>query len=440
MILIDAALERRQEADNPIKVALVGAGYMGRGVALQILEAVPGMRLVAISNRTLSAAKRAYRDAGVESFTTVETVPALEDAIARGRFAVTDDAMLLCEAGGIDAILEATGEVEFGARVAIEAIEHGKHLVVMNAELDALVGPILKVRADRQGVIYTNTDGDQPGVVMNLARFVRGIGCEPLLAGNIKGMLDPYRTPTTQRGFAEAHGQKVKMITSFADGTKLAMEQAVVANATGFGVARRGMIGPRCDHASEASSLFDPDRLLQGGLVDYILGAEPGPGVFVLGYDDNPIKKQYMRYFKMGEGPVYVFYTPYHLPHLEAPLTVARAVLFEDATIAPRGAPVCSVLTAAKRELKRGEVLDGIGGFTVYGLIDNMEEVRKGRLLPMSLSDGCRLARDVARDEPIVYEDVTVPPGRLADRLVLEQERHFAPASVGEPTGTGAPA
>lgn len=425
MILIDRALEERAASGNPVRVGLVGAGYMGRGIALQILNSMPGMSLVAIANRTVAKAERAYREAGAESIERIDSARQLESAMERGEFAVTDDPAILCEADGIDAVIEATGDVEFGARVALGAIENGKHIVLMNAEVDALVGPILKVYADRAGVVYTNTDGDQPGVVMNLFRFVKTLGYDPVLAGNIKGLLDPYRTPETQKGFAQANGQEVKMITSFADGTKLSMEQAVIANATGFRVGRRGMYGPRCDHAMEATDLFPIDQLLDGGLVDYILGAEPGPGVFVIGYNDHPTRRQYMHYFKMGEGPLYVFYTPYHLPHLEAPITAARAVLFHDAAVAPRGAPVCGVITVAKRDLAAGETLDGIGGFTCYGVIDNVETISAEELLPMSLADGCRLKRPVARDTPITYADVERPADRLADRLFSEQNAYF---------------
>jgi predicted homoserine dehydrogenase-like protein len=426
VIILDSALEQRRRNGDPVRVGLVGAGYMGRGVALQILESLPGMRLVAICNRTLAQAERAYREAGAADWLEVRSAAELDEAIAAQRYAVTTDPLPLCEAAGVEVIIEATGEVEHGARVALAAIDNGKHLVLMNAELDALAGPILKVRADRAGVVITNTDGDQPGEVMNLLRFVASIGCRPVLAGNIKGMIDPYRTPETQRGFAEAHRQGVKMITSFADGTKLSMEQAVIANATGFRVGRRGMYGPACSHAMEAAGLFPLDEMLDGGLVDYILGAEPGPGVFVVGYNDNPIKRQYMHYLKMGEGPLYVFYTPQHLPHLQAPLTAARAVLFGDAAIAPRGAPVCDVITTAKRDLRAGEVLDGIGGFTCYGVIDNVAAARREALLPMSLSEDCTLRRDVRRDEPIRYADVDLPPDRLGRRLREEQDLYFA--------------
>jgi predicted homoserine dehydrogenase-like protein len=426
MIIVDTALQKRFEQGKPVRTAIIGAGYMGRGVALQIISAFAGMKLVAVSNRTLSEADRAYRQAGIDSVTTVNTVPQLEEAISRGAYCITEDAMLLCRADNIDAVIEATGEIEFGARVTLEAISHGKHVILMNAELDATIGPLLKVYADRAGIIITNADGDQPGVVMNLLRFVRTIGYRPVLAGNIKGLQDHYRTPETQKAFAEQNKQKPKMVTSFADGTKISMEMAVVANATGFGVGTRGMYGPRCKHVTESLNLFPPEQLLNGGLVDYVLGAEPGPGVFVIGYNDHPIKKQYAHYFKMGDGPFYMFYVPYHLPHLETPITVARAVLFGDAAIAPIGAPVCEVLTMAKRNLAAGEVLDGIGGFTCYGVLENMEVSRRGNLLPMGLSEGCRLKREVPKDQPLSYDDVELPPGRLCDKLREEQNRYFS--------------
>jgi len=215
------------------------------------------------------------------------------------------------------------------------------------------------------------------------------------------------------------------MVTSFADGTKISMEMAVVANATGFKTGTRGMFGPRCQHVTEAIDLFPKDLMLSGGLVDYVLGAEPGPGVFVIGYNNDPIKQQYANYFKMGDGPFYVFYVPYHLPHLEAPITVARAVLFRDAAVAPLGGPVCDVVAAAKQNLKCGQTLDGIGGFDCYGMIENSATTRRENFLPMGLVEGCRLKRDVGRDEVLRYADVELPGGRLCDRLRAEQNEFF---------------
>ena len=430
MIIVDRALEARAAAGRPIRVGMIGAGFMGRGVANQIVNSVPGMELVAVSNRGVAAARRAYAEAGVAEVVEVTSVAALEDAIGRGRPAVTADALLLCAAGNIDALVDVTGDVEFGAAVTMAAIEHGKHVVSMNAELDGTVGPILKEYADRAGVILTAADGDQPGVQMNLFRFVKSIGLTPLLCGNIKGLQDPYRTPTTQKGFAEKWGQNVNMVTSFADGTKISFEQAIVANGTGMRVARRGMYGyDHAGHVDELTKRYDVDELRAlGGIVDYVVGSKPGPGVFVFGTHDDPKQRHYLNLYKLGEGPLYSFYTPYHLCHFEVPLSVARAVLFGDPVLQPLGAPLVDVVATAKRDLAAGEVIDALGGYMTYGQCENAEPSRDGRLLPMGLAVGCTLRRAVAKDAVLTYDDVTLPPGRLSDRLRAEQDARFAPA------------
>ncbi|QBM29093.1 NAD(P)H-dependent oxidoreductase [Hydrogenophaga pseudoflava] len=430
MIIIDSALKKRQAENNPVRVAMVGAGFMGRGVALQIIQSTPGMKLVAVSNRNIEQARRAYNEANVQDLVVVETVAQLEDAIAQDRYAVTDDAFLLCQAEGIDAIIEVTGAVEFSAQVVFKAIEHRKHVIMMNAELDGTVGPILKVYADKAGVVLTNVDGDQPGVIMNLYRFVKGIGVKPVLCGNIKGLHDPYRNPTTQEGFAKKWGQNPAMVTSFADGTKISYEQAIVANATGMRVAQRGMFGPTVEAGApitEAVNWYPLEELLQGpGIVDYVVGAAPNPGVFVLGTHDHPQQKHYLNLYKLGEGPLYCFYTPYHLCHFEVPNTVARAVLFSDAAIAPIAGPCVDVVATAKIDLKAGQLIDGIGGYMTYGLAENSQVVNQGRLLPMGLAEGCRLKRDVPKDQVLCMDDVTVPEGRLSDQLRAEQNAYFS--------------
>jgi predicted homoserine dehydrogenase-like protein len=430
VILVDRALERRLADSGPIRVAMVGAGFMGRGIALQILSAMPGMRLVAIANRNVEKAEQAYREAGAADVVEVDSEQALGAAIDAGRYAVTSDPLLVARQPEVEAVIEVTGAVESGARTVLTAIEHGKHVVLMNAELDGTVGPILKTRADKAGVVYTNADGDQPGVQLNLYRFVKGIGVRPVLCGNIKGLHDPYRNPTTQEGFARQWGQNPHMVTSFADGTKISFEQAIVANATGMKVAKRGMYGPAVEpgtHIDAAVELFSADELLEGaGIVDYVVGAVPGPGVFVLGAHDHPVQRHYLNLYKLGEGPLYCFYTPWHLCHFEVPNTVARAVLFGDAAIAPLGRPLVEVVAAAKIDLEAGQELDSLGGYSTYGLAENAPAVAEERLLPIGLAPGCRLVRDVARDEVLTYEDVELPEGRLSDRLRAEQATTFA--------------
>lgn len=430
MIIIDSALEKRQKEDNPVRVAMVGAGFMGRGIALQIQNNVPGMELVAIANRHLDGATRAYREAGIDECQVVETTAQIEEAITRRQYAVTEDAMIVCEAEGIDAVIEVTGAVEFGAHVALKAIEHEKHVILMNAELDGTLGPILKVYADRAGVVLTNADGDQPGVIMNLFRFVKGLGVKPVLCGNIKGLHDPYRNPTTQEGFARKWGQTPHIVTSFADGSKISFEQALVANATGMQVAQRGMFGPTVPtgtHIREATIQYPLEALVdRSGIVDYIVGAEPSPGVFVLGTHDHPIQKHYLNLYKLGEGPLYCFYTPYHLCHFEVPNTVARAVLFGDATITPIGAPHVDVIATAKIDLEAGQVLDGIGYYMTYGLCENSDVVRNQDLLPIGLAEGCTLKRDIPKDHVLSVNDVSFPESRLCDRLRNEQNKYFS--------------
>ncbi|MFO0706494.1 MAG: Gfo/Idh/MocA family oxidoreductase [Nitrospira sp.] len=425
MILIDKAIARREQAGNPIRVALVGAGYSGRNIAHQIVNSFPGLRLVAIANRTLDTARDAYAFADVTDVRVAETPQALEQAMQQRRYVVTDNPAVVCRAEGVEVIIEATGTIEYGAGVAIQAIENRKHIILGNVELDATLGPILKSYADRAGVMYSNSDGDEPGVAMNMVRFVRSIGLTPKVAGNLKGLYDRYRTPETQKGFAEKANQKATTMTSFADGTKLSMELTVLANATGFRTGKRGMHGPALAHVNDSPKFF-LDKLQDGGMVDFLCGAAPANGAFVLGYTEDPAKAAYLKYLKMGEGPLYAFYTPFHLPQLEIPLTAARAVLFNDATVAPLGAPVCDAIAIAKRDLRVGESLDGIGGFCCYTLIENYDEARRIDALPMGVSEGCVVKRAVPKDQLVTYADVELPQGRLCDKLRKEQDSYFA--------------
>ncbi|HTY59677.1 MAG TPA: NAD(P)-dependent oxidoreductase [Bacteroidota bacterium] len=420
--MIDTALAAREKQGNPVRVAMVGAGFAGRMIAFHLV-AVPGIRLVAIVNRTPEHAVEAFRDAGVTRTTPAADGAALDAAVGRGECVVSRDHRAVCDAKCIDAVIEVTGTVEYGARVVLDAIAGHKHVVLVNAELDATLGPVLKSYADRAGVVLTDTDGDEPGVAMTLLRYLRSIGLRPVAAGNLKGLLDVRRTPATQKEFAQKTGQDPMKVTSFADGTKLSMEAAVLANAAGFGVGRRGMFGPQAHHVREMAHLLPAAAMLSGGgIVDYALGAEPHTGAFVVVHESDPHKVERLRYFKMGDGPFFVFYTPFHLPQVQVASTVARAVLFADATVAPLGAPRCEVITLAKRDLPEGTRIDGLGGYDVYGTIENAPAASGGRLLPAGVAEGCTLMRDVARDHPVTYDDVALPGNRLCDRLRGEQE------------------
>ncbi len=423
--MIDSALARREAEHRPIRVAMIGAGATGRAIALQLATPVPGIRLAGISNRTVRHAERALAEAGITSWRATDNAGVVADSIRAGIPVLTDDPALLVRSPDIDVVIEVTGAIDFAAQIVLDAIAHRKHTIMVNAELDSTLGPILKLRADQAGVVLTNTDGDEPGVAMTLLRYVRSLGLTPVAAGNIKGMVDYHRTPDTQRSFARIHDQDVRKVTSFADATKLSMETTVLANAAGFRVGRRGMYGPACAHVSDMATLLPADDLLAGGIVDYALGAAPHTGAFVVIYEDNALKRTQLAYYKMGKGPFYVFYTPFHLPHLQIASTIGRAAEFQDPTVTPVGGPRCEVVAVAKRDLKVGERLDGVGGFCTYGLIDNANDARAADALPMGLSEGCVMRRAVARDDVISAADVERPRERLSDVLWREQEQRW---------------
>lgn len=429
MIIVDTALENLEAQGNPIRIGMVGAGFMASGAALEIIKYKKGMRLNAISNRNTEKAKSAFEKAGITNSQEVATQEEFNTEI-KTKPVVTSDFNFICESNDIDVILEMTGDVEFGAKVAMSAIKNKKHFVSFNAELFGTLGSILKKYADEADVIFTLADGDQPVVQMNLYRFVKGLGVTPVLAGNIKGLHDPYRNPTTQKGFAEKWKQNPVMVTSFADGSKVSFEQAVVANATGMGVLQRGMMGPTVESGTNidvTTKLFPAEKLIgTPGAVDYVVGAVPGPGVFILGTIDDETQKHYLNLYKLGEGPLYCFYTPYHLCHFEAPTTVARAFIFKDTALAPLGKPTVDVVAAAKTDLKAGQKLDGIGEYDTYGLCENYDTARAENLLPIGLSQDCILKRDISKDTVLTFDDVILPEGRLSDKLWSEQITHFS--------------
>lgn len=427
MILVDNALQQREAAGRPIRVAAIGSGFIGQALANQIMNSVPGMRLVAMFSRNAQRARDAFKYAGREDVVTASRGDNLEDAIRAGKPVATEDAFLLARCEQVDVLVDITGAVEFGARLLVEAFKNRKDVVLVNAEIDATIGPILQTYAEKHGVILSACDGDEPGVQMNLYRWVKGLGLIPRVMGNVKGLQDPYRTPTTQEGFARRWGQNPTMVTSFADGSKVSFEQAIVANATGFRVQERGMsrgLEYRED-MMKLGSLYDIDLLRScGGVVDYVVGT-PYTKIFCLAEHPDPKQQHYLNFYKMGEGPLYSFFTPYHLVHLEIPNSIARATIFRDSIAKPLAGPVVEVCAVAKRDLNAGEILDDYGMYMTYGEAANVEEMSSGRYLPEGLVDGCRLLRDISKDSVITYDDVVLPPGRLADRLRAEQYQHF---------------
>jgi len=415
---------------------------MGQGLTNQITNSVPGMRMAAVYNRKPERAVHVYRYSGREDVVTCGSQQAVDEAIRTGAAVVAEDPYTICRSPEIDIVIDVTGSVEFGTRVILDAFEHGKSVVLMNAEVDATVGPILRTYARKYGTILSACEGDEPGLQMNLYRWVRGLGLIPRVMGNVKGLQDPYRNPTTQQGWAERWGQNAAMVTSFADGSKISFEQSIVANATGFKVRSRGMSRgvPFEGNINDIHKLYDLDELRAlGGVVDYTVGPA-GVNIFCLAEHEDPKQRHYLNLYKMGEGPLYAFTVPYHLVHFEAPNAIARVALFGDEVAPPLGGPVVEVCAVSKRDLKAGETLDEYGMFMTYGEAVNADEMSAKRYLPEGLVEGCRLKRDIPKDQPLTYADVELPHGRLADRLRAEQYRNFRGESWLEDLLSGKPA
>jgi predicted homoserine dehydrogenase-like protein len=358
MWIVDTALRMRQEQNRPIRVGIAGAGFMGQGLTNQITHSTPGMRVVAISNRRVERAVGVLKYAGLEDIVVADSQRQLDDAAACSKPVATEDAMLLARSEHIDVLVDVTGAVEFGAHVVLEAFKHGKDVVLMNAELDGTIGPILQTYADRYGVILTGCEGDEPGVQMNLYRWVKGLGLTPRLLGNVKGLQDPYRNPRTQKGFADRWGQNAAMVTSFADGSKISFEQTIVANATGFKVRSRGMSRglQYTGDILKIGELYDVEELRTlGGAIDYVVGT-PLTKVYCLAEHPDPKQQHYLNLYKMGPGPLYSFFIPYHLVHISrfptpSPGPSCSAIRSPSRSVAPwsRCAPSLSAISRPAR-------------------------------------------------------------------------------------------
>ena len=422
-------LRRRHQLGRVIKVAVSGIGSMGRGIALQ-LRAMPGLDASILINRNTDRAVEAWITAGFvrEDIVVSNDVRLLSLAVEQGLPCVCSDPDAALGVDGIEVFVEATGTVSHAARSVLGAIQAGKHVVVMNAELDATLGCYLAERARQRGVVYSYADGDQPGVIMRILEWVATHGFEIVAAVNCKGFLDVSATPESSKAWALRMKTSPQMVCAFTDGTKMNLENAIVANATGLLPEVRGMHGVK---TTQKDAVRDFSAILgRSGVVDYTLGGDFGGGVFVIGRcSDWDRVGHYFDYLKMGSGPDYLFFRPYHLCHLETPLSVAEAVVYREPTVAPRGAPVAEVVAVAKRDLHPGERLDGMGGYTFYGQVDTVERGRD--FLPAGLAEGCVVVRAIQAGEPVPLSSVEPSMDDYARNIRQLQDTLF---STFEPT------
>lgn len=422
---IFADLARREREGRPIRIAVIGTGFFGGGV-LRRIGAIRGLVPAVAANRARERAVAALLAAGVPRAAIRETDDpgAAQAALDAGGHVATADLALPAALAGIDVVLEATGDILVGTEVALAAIGARKHIVAANAEVQATVGPILKTLADEAGVVYSDVDGDEPAILADLFAYCVGLGLDPLLAGNCKGVLKRHATPATQAAFARDHGLRPWLATAAADGTKLNLEMAVVANATGMIPATPGMTGLQTTADTLLADLARHGLLDRGPLVEYTLGMRNG--VFMVIRSDDPAVRRDFRYLKLGDGPHYVLTRPHVMIHYEAPLTSARAALHGTPAVAPRGAPVAEVAAFAKRPLRVGARLDGIGGFDAYGLIVTAAADPAAGPLPVCLAGYARLTRDIPQDAPIPLDAVEFAEDNAVLALRRRQDALFA--------------
>jgi predicted homoserine dehydrogenase-like protein len=360
--------------------------------------------------RAIAAAQWLKRD-----YIIAYSLKAVNDAINKDFLVVCEDGNLVASATGIDAVVEASNSIIPAGIFSVTALENRKHLIMMNAEADLIFGPYLLSLAQKNDVVYTSCDGDQHGVIKHLIDDLLLWGFELMMAGNIKGFLDRYSNPTKIIPEADKRNLDYKMATAYTDGTKLCIEMALLANGLGLSTYIPGMQGPRASRVNDVFHLYDFASLWKERkpLVDYILGAEPGGGVFAIGFCDNEYQQSMLSYYKMGEGPFYLFYRPYHLCHVEAMNCIIDAVQNKHALLQPTYGFRTNVYTYAKRDLRAGEKLDGIGSYNCYGLIENCINNDDNEPLPICLAEGVTLQHDRRKDEKIYLQDISYNKNRF---------------------------
>lgn len=421
MLNLNMKLKKLEEQNKRIKVSVIGAGQMGTGLVGQMLF-MKGMLPAVVVDRTLAKAKNTYIASGVHPDDIVEAnkVSDAENAINKGKYVISDDIKIATYSLPIDVVVDATGNPESGAQIALDSIYNKKHIVMLNVEADATVGPILSKMAKSADVVYTISAGDEPGAIKELYDFADAMGFEIIAAGKGKNNpLDRTVTPEKVADKAKEKGVNPRMLSSFIDGTNTMIEMNCVSNSIGFVPTRRGMSGIKAT-LSEMPEIFSLKK--EGGILDrfkvleYVHGI--APGVFVIIRTDNDIVKNELEYVSMGKGPSYVLYRPFHLASLETPLSIARAHIYNEPTMAPQGSPISDTITFAKKDLKAGEYLDRIGTSKVYGMIDTVQNAKKENALPVGLANNkVKLKKDVKKDEIITYDDVELDEGSIVLQL-----------------------
>lgn len=430
MRMYDVLLEDLSRQKKPIDVIVVGLGFMGFGFVSGV-RAIKGIRVPIVISRRPQETVNFLTSNKIASVIESNTTRIRENA-NKGVISVTDDLKVIKEYKNA-IVIEMTGTIDYGTEVSLETIKAGKHLVTMNPELQATVGSKLKELADKKGLIITDVLGDQPGSLTRLIAQAQLMGFEIVVAGNMKRFMNESATQEEMQPWADAKGLNVKQTTSFTDGTKQSIEMNLVANYFGMSVAKKGMTGLKVENLNELLSAYNFSKLPKKGIVDYALGLNLFPGIFIIAKHKDPNQVKYLKYLSLGDGPYYLLFEPYHLCHLEVAQTIAKVALYGVATVNNSTNPVTMTVAVTKRNLKKGEKLDGIGGDTVHGVIDTIKN-SKG-LLPVGLSGGAVVTQDIKKGENIKLSqvDLAVNPATVLLGLATypnTKSRLFSPFSI----------
>lgn len=425
MYEIDTKLEELEKAGTPIRVALIGAGQMGKDIVAQI-EGMKGITCDVVVDIDPETAKEAYIQAKCgKELVAAKSLEEAEKAFLEGKKVVTTDYKIAVRMSAVTNVIDATGSPEMGARVTMECIFCKKHIVMMNVECDITIGPILRKLCEKAGIVYSLTAGDEPGSIIEIYRFAKALGFEIVAAGKGKNNpLDIYANPGMKEWKEKAQKRKMnpRMLVEFVDGSKTMIEMCAVSNATGLIPDIRGMHGPKCNvkDLAKVFSLKEQGGILEHtGIVDYGIG-DINPGVFVIVTTDNQRIIDGLVQRDMGNGPNYLLYRPYHLCSIETPVTVVQAAVYGESTAHPMDHLTSECITMAKKDLKEGEILDSIGEYCYRVSVELAEIAKEGRMLPAGLAKGAKLKTDVKKDEIITYDMV-----ELDESSVLLQLRRM---------------
>lgn len=420
-------LEARAETGKPIRIGLIGCGEMGTDVVTRVAH-MKGIEVAAVSDRNVDRVNKALSIAvgSDESGHVVENQNAMTSAIESGKLAIANDSLMVAENPMIDVVIDATGVPAVGAEIGLHAMEHGKHLTMMNVEADVCIGPYLKTEAERLGVVYSLGAGDEPSSCMELIEFVSAMGHEIVCAG--KGKNNPLNfdaVPDDYQEEADRRNMNVRMLVEFVEGSKTMVEMCAIANATGLKPDKAGMHGPAASIDQLSSTLIpeaDGGVLSQKGCVDYSVGKGVAPGVFVIADMSHPRITERMEDLKMGQGPYFTFHRPFHLTSLEVPLTCARAVLYGKADMVPLSKPVAEVCALAKKDLQPGDTLDAVGQYCYRAWVMSVDEAQSNRAMPCGLLEGGKVTEPIAKGELITYRNAKVAGGSKIAALRAKQD------------------